>query len=237
MAIIRSSDGGVTWDDLVTLNNPPDRNLNAVTTSGNTVVAVGDKDGPTVSIYRSLNGGSTWDLPNSFPSGAPNNRPLTDMVFVSPTTVLAVGEEKSGSVGYRILISADTGNNWTEPTLPAGSENLNAVTYKSGLALAVGENGAILASTDGGNTWTQDNSGSAADLLDVAIINPSIVVGSGGEVLVRQSTAAAASGSVLQGGTVSLGEEPVDVPFEHEWVFALLVLAYALQRLRGGGLS
>lgn len=184
--ILRSTDGGATWSE-PTYNNPPQKKMNAVIAAGSVVMAVGAKDGNAVAMYRSVDSGATWDLPSSFPSGAPNAVPLLDLVAVSPTRFVAVGNAKQGGSGYRILVSTDAGDTWSDPTtVPSGSENLTAVAYGNGLVLAVGANGTILASTDLGDTWSLDDTqGSVADLLDVAIINPSIAVGSGGQVMLR----------------------------------------------------
>jgi photosystem II stability/assembly factor-like uncharacterized protein len=232
--VLRSTDGGATWVT-PTYNNPPNQNLNAVVVTGSVVMAVGDKDGPTVAMYRSTDAGATWDLPSSFPSGAPNNVPLIDLVAVSPTRFVAVGDAKSGGNGYRILVSSDAGDTWSDPaTMPAGSEDLTAVAYGNSLVLAVGANGTILASTDQGDTWTQDDTqGSIADLLDVAIINPCIAVGSGGQVMLRLSSTSGSS-STGAGSTTVLSQESatVTVPVGYEWLAAVLLAAAALRRLR-----
>ncbi|MFC1525185.1 WD40/YVTN/BNR-like repeat-containing protein [Candidatus Latescibacterota bacterium] len=233
--VLRSSDKGERWDDVLTFNNPPNKDLNSLAVSGATVVAVGDKSGSGVAIYRSVDWGVTWDVPNSFPAGAPNNQPLTDMLFVDATTVVAVGNEKSGGAGYRILISGNSGDDWGEPTLPAGSANLTSLVAGNGLLLAGGDSGTILASIDDGATWTADSTYTAVDILDVDIINPSIAVGSGGLVFLRG--AAAGVGSALSvsgylGSNRRGGQFSVTAPFGFEWLFGLLVLGCALHRLR-----
>lgn len=232
--VLRSTDGGATWST-PTYNNPPNQNMNSVIVSGAVVMAVGDKDGPTVAMYRSTNSGATWDLPSSFPSGAPNNVPLLDVVAVSPTRFVAVGDAKSGGSGYRILVSANAGDTWSDPTtVPAGSGNLTAVAYGNSLVLAVGDNGAILASTDLGDTWSLDDTqGSVANLLDVAIINPAIAVGTGGQALLRiPATSGGASQQAASAATVAQGSATVTVPVGYEWLAVLLLLAAAFWRLR-----
>ena len=97
--LIRSSNSGLSWTDAITLNNAPNRDLNSLAVNGSTVMAVGDKSGNSVTMYRSTDSGSTWDVPASFPSGAPNNRALTEVIFVGSGTMLAVGDEKVGKRG------------------------------------------------------------------------------------------------------------------------------------------
>ena len=94
--------------------------------------------------------------------------------------------------------------------------------------------GQKLSSTDGGSNWALDDvQGSTANLLDVAIINPAIAVGSGGEALLRipsgGSGGSGASGDFT--GIIALEDEPIDVPFGHEWVYALLLLLLIWRRL------
>lgn len=101
--------------------------------------------------------------------------------------------------------------------------------------MAVGDSGTILSSSDNGASWSSQNSGSAAALIDVDIINPVIVAGSGGEVLLStdQPSSASSSSSV----SAFFEEEPaevIDVPFGYEWIFALLALVLAAHRLPRG---
>lgn len=228
--ILRSDNGGASWGAAVVQNDADGKTLNKVVASGATVIAVGDKDAPnSVTIQQSVNGGATWDHPAQNVSDAV---PINDVVFVNPTTLVAVGNKK-GAGGFRIFIGTNSGGTWNEAILPAGSADLTAVASGNGLVLAVGENGTILSSTDSGSNWALDDTqGSTANLLDVAIINPAIAVGSGGEALLRIPSGAGASG--LSGGftgIIALGSDTLDVPFGHEWVYALLLVLLIWRRL------
>ena len=233
--ILRSADGGADWTAGVTQNGgPPNKNLNVVVANGNTVVAGGDKiDADYAAIYYSTDGGQNWELPTTLPG---DSKAINDITFVSPSTLLAVGDRKNPGFGFRIFRSTDFGDKWFEMSVLApGAEHLAAVAATSSLALAVGASGAILASDNGGTTWTADDIQGpfASDLLDVGTINPSIVVGSGGEVLLRGSPGGSgSSGGFGADGVLVLGTEPVAIPFGLQWLFAVAVLASAMYWLR-----
>jgi len=99
---------------------------------------------------------------------------------------------------------------------------------------AVGDGGTILESTDGGVNWDAQTSGVGTNLVGVDIINPMIVVGDGGVVLLKNSQAGSGGGGGggFSGDTYGSDAYPIDVPFGGEWLFALFVAGYGLYRLR-----
>lgn len=224
--ILRSDNAGLTWAEI----NPAGtaKNLNAIAFSGSTVLAVGDKAGGGITILRSTNAGLTWSQP-TFPGAAKN---LNDVAFLDASTAVAVGD-KDGAA-FTVLRSTNGGADWVAPSLPGGGQNLEALDTKQSFAIAVGNAGTVVASEDGGASWLTQATGSGAGLIDVAVINPVIVVGSGGEVLLSgdQPSATTSAGVLGFEGILVLEEEPVDVPFGSEWVVALLVLASGLWLVR-----
>src|SRR5262245_50694342 len=71
------------------------------------------------------------------------------------------------AVGPRghILVSSDSGQSWTQSTVPVSSD-LTAVYFANDKAgWAVGHDGVVLATTDGGDTWVKQLDGRAANAL------------------------------------------------------------------------
>ena len=87
-----------------------------------------------------------------------------------------------------ILSSSDDGATWvdrTDPVSPVTSENLNGVSYGSGIFVAVGEEESILTSPDGA-AWTPITTPGTSDreLFGVTYANSTFVaVGDGGTIL------------------------------------------------------
>ena len=114
--IVRTADSGVNWVDE---SGATSKNLAALAVNGNTVIAVGTKDGASFNVVRSTDGGDTWAAPSSLPGGGVN---LAAVTFVTSTTVVAVGD-KGGGI-YTVIRSVDGGDNWAAASsVPAGNKN------------------------------------------------------------------------------------------------------------------
>lgn len=149
----RTTDGGENWTSAF-LNGSSvffiDQNTGWVTS---------DKDN--AGIYKSTNGGITWNKKSSISSSC--------IFFINDNLGLAVG------AGGSILKSVDGGENWLAKT--SGTlNNLNSIKfYDSNLGICVGEAGTVLLTTDGGENWTSQNAGAAATLTDVYFTNSATV--------------------------------------------------------------
>lgn len=189
--ILRSVDGGANWTAPASVP-AGNRSLSEIAISGNSVVSVGDKQAGTATIIRSTSGGDNWVDPTFFDATKKN---LNRILFVDASTVIAVGDVDAGA--YTMLRSSEAGDNWSTPSLPGGGANLNGLAVSGTFVIAVGRNEGIIGSTDGGANWSSQSSGGAGtvDLLDVAIINPVIAVGSGGETFLSGDQASSGSGS------------------------------------------
>ena len=141
--ILRSTDGGDTWTQIVPSPVVPNnRDLNAVTFSGATVVTVGDAAGGDETIIRSVDSGASFSRPGIV--GVAED--LRGVLFLTSTRVLAAGANGT------VFGSADGGATWTEQVGPSGgtpqptTDQLEALAFNgSNNTLAVGS---ILLSLD-----------------------------------------------------------------------------------------
>lgn len=127
-----------------------------------------------VSLVSTSRGETVWHWLN--PQPAPSE--LNDVVYVSSTRVVAVGD------GI-ILRSTDGGGHWTIVDLPV-FETLFGMSLATSSALtAVGAAGVIIRSTDGGQMWLQQTSGVSNDLRGVSFVDAltGIAVGSDGVII------------------------------------------------------
>lgn len=145
--VVRSTDGGATWAVATTPANQG-VNLSAIAFNGTTAIAVGQKSGVNFKIIRSTDSGANWSAPASLPGGGQN---LNAVTFISPTTLVAVGDNGT------ILTSTDAGDNWAAEVSPT-AQNLNAVIASGTIVVAIGQlNGAeftVVRSIDSGDNWS-----------------------------------------------------------------------------------
>ena len=183
---IASGDGGLTWTDKtvagLTADGSP--NLNAVFSSGPTIVGVGNDQmgGAPEAVITSNDRGATWveviNVPNT-------TRNLTDGLFVNSTHAVAVSDNMGG--GGVVLLSVDRGASWTNPYV--GTVSFNAVDARGALVIAVGDNipnEELAYSLNGGVTWLAGaGPGVGQNMNDVAIVSATtaVAVGQAGEIL------------------------------------------------------
>ena len=136
--ILRTSDGGLTWDNVVH--------------SGTTLLTaaimiepqVGYAVGLLGQILKTINGGLGW-----FPLFSGTSQDLFGVDFVSPDTGYAVG------AGGTVLRTVDGGVSWTPLPAGVGESLLGADFADVRRGLVVGNRGVALRTTDGGQNWTQ----------------------------------------------------------------------------------
>ncbi|MEW6554174.1 MAG: YCF48-related protein [Actinomycetota bacterium] len=115
---------------------------------------VGQSDSGYAAIFRSTDGGATWERQGS-PATIPD-APLQAVAAIDPLTCWAVGESANGY--GTILRTEDGGATWERQGSPAtipdvGLGKISAVDRDT--AWVVGTPGVILFTADGGATWTQ----------------------------------------------------------------------------------
>lgn len=160
----RSTDGGGTWQEIVTgfpadrrtviqdiLISHADSSRVYAGTNANDYIAVGrgDAGGTGLGIYRSSNAGSTWaELPTPF-----DNIHGLDQDATNPDTVYA-------STPQGVYRSPDAGNEWQQ-VLPYPSKALLTHPKSSGVVFVGSKKYPdywdVLVSTDGGDTWIEGN--------------------------------------------------------------------------------
>ncbi len=138
--VFSSTDRGDHWTERSNGNIFAYYSLNDVAFFGEkTGLAVGDRD----SVYRTTNGGASWDLMSVDTSGSKN-----DIHFVGPKEGWVVGD------GGSIIHTMDQGKNW-KPSPNFISDDLYGVDfYGKDHGWAVGKDERIIHTSDGGQTWT-----------------------------------------------------------------------------------
>ncbi|MFK7948129.1 MAG: YCF48-related protein [Saprospiraceae bacterium] len=123
-------------------------------------------------IYRTLDGGSTWLTPSIIPTSSD----IRGVYFINNMTGWAV--RSSG----RVLKTTDGGDTWHISNTITSNTLYSIYFYDANIGWAVGNNGTIIKTTDGGNNWTTQTSGVTDRLWRVHFINNQIgwVVGQNG---------------------------------------------------------
>ena len=181
--VLSTTDRGTTWS--VPAGPAPLERLVSVSFSGtDTGYVVGSIETPLYpglpslppyfpssgSIYRTTDGGSTWE--DQMPSA---QGPTMETVFDVPVDIAAVTSDVAVAVGFvntgtaigTIFRTTDGGGHWSK--LFPGAAPLRAVTFIDGsTGIAVGDGGGIFRTTDGGANWSPIISPTGSDLYNVA---------------------------------------------------------------------
>ena len=178
--ILLTSDRGANWSIPPTLG-PIERLVGASFSGTDTGYVVGWNgsldDLQSGSIYRTTDGGATWD--NQMPSFS---RTTGETVFDIPVSIAAVTPDVAIAVGFMVYVSpgyisgfiyrtTDGGGHWSGHS--SASLPLRAVTFMdASTGIAVGDGGTILRTINGGIDWSPVLSPTFADLIDVAFTGP-----------------------------------------------------------------
>lgn len=147
--VFKSTDGGVTWNQLSATNPASNTDWYYVNrlamhpTDGNTLLAATNNG-----IYKTTDGGATWTLTAS-------GQQYADVRFDPLNGNNALGA-KGYSGGY-IVYSTNSGTSWANSNLSAAGRTELAYAKTSGVAYASVDqsSGTVYKTVNGGATWTQ----------------------------------------------------------------------------------
>lgn len=166
--IVSTSDFS-NWTAATMLPASASAGLNAVTSYGTTLMAVGNSG----TVLYSVDG-ATWNAASVAGAYAGSN---FYGVTYSASNGMWVAVGANGA-----LITSSTGTSWTSGTSNAGANDLLGVTATSGnVVVAVGAGGTVVRSLDGGLTWALQTSLPAITLYGISTDSTQFVaVGTGG---------------------------------------------------------
>ncbi len=151
--IVRSSDGGETWEVVFDGASVEDAaGVSAITFSPNFAT-----DGTAYAwlrgggLLRSADGGRSWSLIESEQSGY-----YGQSLAVSPA-----GDLYLGALGGHVLVSEDEGRHWRdlEENIPDERDWSTALAFTPDGALFLGTDKGVYRTLDGGQTWTRASAG------------------------------------------------------------------------------
>ena len=148
--LMRSSDGGSTWTQLVNGLDRPRPNQIAIAPSDPQVMYLAAPGG----VYRSRDQGWSWTSKPT-PIGAPN----IALLAVSPASSDVVFAASTSAGLYR---TADGGTSWTA----VGSfARVTAVVFSAGRVVVSDASGAVYGSIDNGGTWVPATGTVSGDMV------------------------------------------------------------------------
>ena len=163
--VARSTDGGRTWSNPVTLKRDGAANFNdkeAITadpTDPRYVYAVWDRltgnNGPTW-FARTVDGGATWEPARNLYDPDPNSQTINNQIVALPDGTLVLFFTEIANVGapnirLRVMRSADKGATWSAPITIAANQSIGTVDPETGTGI---RDGSILGSIAAGNDGT-----------------------------------------------------------------------------------
>ena len=139
--ILRTQDGGQTWEDWAPkLDNPTNFHYNSITeVAGGALVVVGEAG----QIHVSVDGGESWEKRES---------PYDGSLF-GVTGTGRVNEVLAFGLRGNTLLSTDLGRSWTMVPNEGGATLNNAAVAEDGRITLVGNGGAVLMSTNTGESF------------------------------------------------------------------------------------
>jgi len=178
--VLRTVDGGATWQKLTVTSDPLDfRDIDAIDSKTAYILSIGN--GPDSRIYKTIDSGLTWNLQFQ------NNDPkafLDAMSFWDERHGIVFGDSVDGQ--FFILTTEDGGKKWSRITpekLPQAQANEGAFAASGTNIAVVGKTHAwigtgaaaksrVLFTTDGGKKWsisdTPIKSGPSSGIFSIA---------------------------------------------------------------------
>ncbi len=168
----KSNDGGVTWLSLQKINPASDVNDLLFVNSGRGWAVGAQNIGMYGDIFRSDDGGNSWNTINTGLSGTTD---FNDILMTPDGALMIVGDWDIYGSGEAVMLrSDDDGQTWTGISNGVKA-NLNKVVFTDAqTAWAIGgsySGSAMSKSEDGGNTWTAMTCPVATELRDLVFID------------------------------------------------------------------
>lgn len=169
--LLRTSDGGGTWERIDFLGEP-ERIVRFFFSQEGKGTAVGEGG----AIFQMQNESRSWKK-----TALPVRFLILDGVHIDNLRTVLVGG------GGTVLFSDDAGNEWSRAVTPATARTkLNSVFFADDRnGWAVGTEGKIYATKNGGKLWREQVTGTNDEICDVIFLDPNegYAVGSGGGIL------------------------------------------------------
>lgn len=173
--ILKTDDGGKTWNRKMARNETANQNNNRRRGGGGIraslmgIQMIDEKIGIIVgtenAILKTTDGGETWIGRSERVRVGETRNNLENVLFVSPTTGWIIG-----SFGT-LLHTKDSGETW-EKRNPGFDNNLFGIHFHDeNTGWICGQEGLILHTVDGGETWKQQKTGSIDNLLDIHFVD------------------------------------------------------------------
>lgn len=215
--ILRSTDGGVTWDKMI--NNPLNNDiLNCVTFTDSSILIGGSKG----RFTRSIDYGKTW----SDPIVSPTNENANDIVF-DDNIIVAVFDKGI------ILVSDSDGTNWRliDDNPFYYLENILCIDKSGSLVIAAGSGGKLSRSLDSGLTWSEfiDTPFESSSIYGLSIYNDVVlIVGADGKI------ARSTDGGITFGPIYKIENHLIDVCLVGQKALAVGYAGTILRSINGG---
>jgi photosystem II stability/assembly factor-like uncharacterized protein len=185
-AIFKTIDGGTTW---LPIGGPTNVQTLAVDPQTDAVFADAKRG-----VYRSRDGGRSWQLVGTAPGAPPagrfgvDNRDRSTAIAIAPHApeTVYVGLATSG------VFKSSGGGAWVAANSGLTNKHITtiAVDPRDSQIVYVGTEGGVFRSTDGARTWQPYGRGLTADGVDVFAIDPTghtVYAGTGGDGVVAVS--------------------------------------------------
>ena len=184
--LIKTTDGGINWIPQPT-DSFPNWDLKCIDFTDESVGwIINDWHGQWGGydyIYKTTDGGSTWNLKLQIPSGPPLPIFLNKLKFVNQNygVVVGGGNRTKGHI-YR---TTDGGETWDEKVFPELWEFRNVFLIDEAYWTVVGDDGRIYNTTDSGENWVQQYTGTNNSIKGVHFVNELVgwAVGDNGTIL------------------------------------------------------
>jgi photosystem II stability/assembly factor-like uncharacterized protein len=170
--IWKSTDGGVSWvDTTASISTTAAYSDLTMDPSNDQILyaGVGDPNGNTANgIYKSTDGGNTWNLLSNFPHGSTDSnvgRIAIAIAKTSPLTLYAsIAQSGANAVLYKMDKTTDGGNTWTQLTHTPNymgtygdyNDSLAVDPNNANTVYAGGQAGTdtLIRTTNGGTSWS-----------------------------------------------------------------------------------